>query len=67
MGGTLRISNFKFQISEYKVHQVDTKDSGSQNFSFLSFKATSVASRQISICGIFVTSKKIRHKTVSNQ
>jgi hypothetical protein len=32
----------------YKVHQVDTKDSGSHNFSFQAFKATSVASRQIS-------------------
>jgi hypothetical protein len=30
------------------VHQVDPKDSGSQNFSFLAFKVTSVASRQIS-------------------
>jgi hypothetical protein len=30
------------------VHQVDTKDSGSQNLSFLAIKAPSVASRQIS-------------------
>jgi hypothetical protein len=30
--------NVKFQNSEYKVTQVDTKDSGSQNFSFLAFK-----------------------------
>jgi hypothetical protein len=33
-------------MSNSKI-QVDTKDSGSQNFSFLAFKATSVASRQI--------------------
>jgi hypothetical protein len=38
----------KFQNSEYKVHQVDTKACGSQNFSFLAFKVISVASRQIS-------------------
>jgi hypothetical protein len=36
----------KFQISEYKVHQVDTKDFGSQKISFLAFNATSVASRK---------------------
>jgi hypothetical protein len=30
------------------VHQVGPKDSGSQNFSFLASKASSVASRQIS-------------------
>jgi hypothetical protein len=37
-----------FKNSEYKVHQVDTKDSDGQNFSFLAFKATFVASIQIS-------------------
>jgi hypothetical protein len=30
------------------VHQIGPKNSGSQNFSFLAFKASSVASRQIS-------------------
>jgi hypothetical protein len=41
--GTLGMSNFK--ILSIRWHQVDTKDSGSQNTSFLAFKATSVASR----------------------
>jgi hypothetical protein len=44
MWGTGYPKDVKFQNSEYNVHLVDTKDSGSQNFSFLAFKATSVAS-----------------------
>ena len=38
----------KFQNSEYEVHQVGPKDSGSQNFSFLAFIQAELVSRQIS-------------------
>jgi hypothetical protein len=35
----------KFQNSEYEVHQVSLKYSGSQNFSFLAFKGEAVSFR----------------------
>jgi hypothetical protein len=37
----------EFQNSEYEVHQVGPKDSGSQNFSFLALKAEPVDEVQI--------------------
>jgi hypothetical protein len=37
----------KFQNSEYEVHQVDPKDSGSHNFSFLALKREVVGVTQI--------------------
>jgi hypothetical protein len=37
----------EFQNSEYEVHQVGPKDSGSQNFSLLALKAEPVSEVQI--------------------
>jgi hypothetical protein len=37
---------FKFQLSEYEVHQVGSKDAGSKNFSFLAPETAEVVSGQ---------------------
>jgi hypothetical protein len=52
------------------MHKIDTKDSGSLNFSFLDVKVTSVASRQISSNnggnGAWQTDFFIAHKKSQN-
>jgi hypothetical protein len=45
LGGYLK--ELEFQNSEYKVHQVGPKDSGSQNFSFLALTSEPVDEVQI--------------------
>jgi hypothetical protein len=44
---SLYLKEPEFQNSEYEVHQVGPKDSGSQNFSFLALKAEPVGEVQI--------------------
>jgi hypothetical protein len=45
LGGYLK--ELEFQNSVYEVHQVGSKDSGSQNFSFLALQAEPVGEVQI--------------------
>jgi hypothetical protein len=41
------LKDFEYNDSEYEVHQVDLKESGSQNFRILAFKGEAVGMTQI--------------------